>query len=129
MRILLDTNVLLSAFTKEGLCREVLRRCVDRHDLLISASLHEEVKRNLHDKFKKTNTEVVAILRFLSHAALRVPYTPRPFPQCDDQTDHHVLAAAIDGKADYIVTGDKGLLKLGSVEDIPVITPTAFFEV
>jgi putative PIN family toxin of toxin-antitoxin system len=129
LRILLDTNVLLSAFTKEGLCREVLRLCVDRHDLLISDSIHEEVKRNLHDKFKKAKTEALAISNFLSRVALLVPYLPRPFPQCDDQTDHHVLAAAIDGKADYIVTGDKGLLKLGSVEGIPVITPTAFFEI
>jgi len=129
LRILLDTNVLLSAFTKEGLCREVLQRSVDQHDLLISASIHEEVERNLYDKFKKTSAEIAAILNFLSRAGRLVSYVPRSFLQCDDQTDHHILAAAIDGKADYIVTGDKELLKLGSVEGIPVITPTAFFEI
>jgi predicted nucleic acid-binding protein len=43
-----------------------------------------------------------------------------------DPADNRVLEAAIEGKADYIVTGDHALLELGSYEGIEVVTPARF---
>lgn len=47
---------------------------------------------------------------------------------CRDPDDEVVLAAAVEGRADRIVTGDKDLLVLGEYEGIPIITPRAFLD-
>jgi putative PIN family toxin of toxin-antitoxin system len=45
-----------------------------------------------------------------------------------DPKDHHVLACAIGGSADFIVTGDKDLLVLGSYQDTAIVTPSYFLQ-
>ncbi|MEP7292393.1 MAG: PIN domain-containing protein, partial [Chloroflexota bacterium] len=45
-----------------------------------------------------------------------------------DPTDDAILACAVSGKADYIVSGDKHLLNLGSYASIPIVTINLFFE-
>jgi len=44
----------------------------------------------------------------------------------EDDDDNRVLEAAIEGSADYIVSGDTDLLDLGSFQGIPIITPGEF---
>ena len=51
MRIFLDTNVLVSAFTTRGLCEDVLREVLSSHDLIVSFQLFEELERTLTGKF------------------------------------------------------------------------------
>lgn len=46
----------------------------------------------------------------------------------DDPDDDRVLECAITGKADYIVSGDRHLLKLGSYEGIPIMTVRQFMD-
>ena len=45
---------------------------------------------------------------------------------CRDPDDNLLLSLALDGKADYIVSGDKDLLDLIQIQDIPIITPADF---
>jgi putative PIN family toxin of toxin-antitoxin system len=45
-----------------------------------------------------------------------------------DPDDNRVLEAAVAGEAEYIVTGDRDLLDLGSCEGIRIVTPAAFVE-
>lgn len=47
---------------------------------------------------------------------------------CRDPDDNLLLSLAVDGKADYVVSGDKDLLDLVEIQGIPIITPTAFLE-
>lgn len=44
----------------------------------------------------------------------------------DDESDNRVLEAAVDGDADYIVSGDDDLLGLSSFQGIPIVTPGEF---
>lgn len=43
-----------------------------------------------------------------------------------DESDNRVLEAAVEGAADYIVSGDEHLLGLGSFQRIPIVTPAQF---
>jgi len=57
--------------------------------------------------------------------------TPRALPSrvfavIDDESDNRVLEAAVEGAADYIVSGDDHLLRLGSFQGIPVMPPAEF---
>lgn len=47
----------------------------------------------------------------------------------DDPSDNKFLEAAIAGNADYIVSGDKHVLKLKKFKDILIVTPAEFLEV
>lgn len=47
---------------------------------------------------------------------------------CRDPDDEVVLAAAVEGRADRIVTGDGDLLVFGEYEGIPIVTPRAFLD-
>ena len=47
---------------------------------------------------------------------------------CRDPDDNILLALALDGKADYIVSGDKDLLDLTPFQDIPILKPAEFLK-
>lgn len=52
----------------------------------------------------------------------------RVFALVDDETDNRILEAAVEGNAHYIVSGDRHLLDLDTVEGIPLLTPTSFID-
>ncbi len=52
----------------------------------------------------------------------------QPFPSLPDPDDEPIVAAALTGQAHVFVTGDKTLLELHRVVDLPVITPRQFWE-
>jgi putative PIN family toxin of toxin-antitoxin system len=47
---------------------------------------------------------------------------------CRDPDDNLLLSLAVDGKADYVVSGDQDLLDLLQIQGIPIITPAKFLE-
>ena len=51
-----------------------------------------------------------------------------PKPICRDPDDDWVLATAVAGEADVIVSGDKDLLILKRFQGIPIVTPRGFLE-
>jgi putative PIN family toxin of toxin-antitoxin system len=129
MRVLLDTNVLIAAFVARGACTELFEHCARNHTLVTSPTLLAELDVTLRRKFGasvRDANEVVALLRGRFESV-----DPRPLdePVCRDPDDDHVLAAAVDGRCDCIVTGDKDLLVLGSFSGIPIIKPMDFWKI
>ena len=66
MRIFLDTNVLASAVATRGLCADVLREVLTRHDLIISNALLKELKTGPAEKIQRA---FPAYIRVHCHAA------------------------------------------------------------
>ena len=128
MRIVADTNVIVSAFLWGGIPRQVLDAVQAQHlQLFTSRALIVELEDVLSrpkfaDRLAKTRFSPAFLLaRYTQLAALIVPADVGA-PALRDPEDRHVLACAIAARAEAIVSGDADLLALGSYEDIPVIT-------
>ena len=126
MRILLDTNVLVSALLFGGLPRVLLRTAVrGALTFVTSPALLDELEDVLVGKFgfgrvvsRLTRAEIEALADLVEPDELhRVSRDP---------DDDEVLAAAVAGRADVIVTGDRDLLALGVHQGIRILTPREF---
>ena len=127
MRIFLDTNVLASALTTRGLCAELFEVVLQSHDLLISEAVFRELQRILPEKLGQTEAITNGFIVLLRTEG-QVITAEHPLPKLPDPDDEAILAAALAGKANVFVTGDKALLNLESVEGLPIITPRGLWE-
>jgi putative PIN family toxin of toxin-antitoxin system len=125
-RIVLDTNIYISALYYGGKPRQVLDLASARElQLLISLPLKLELERVLRDKFDLPPSELAANADALwSRAKWIAPQ--RRLSLCPDEPDNRVLECAMEGHADFIVTGDRHLLNLGPVAKITILKPDAF---
>ena len=131
MRVVLDTNVLLSALAFPGSKpdRILLRVRHGEIELFLSDFIVAELERILRDKFRfttrQTDDRVSAIRRM---ATLVVPEERIALVAAKDD-DNRILECAVAAHADYLVTGDKEhLLPLRSIGATQIVTPAAFLE-
>lgn len=129
MRVFIDTNVLVSAFATRGLCADLFRVILMHHDALVSDTVVHEFRRVLTDKFRvpgDASAEVVESLADIEHlpsSAMQPEYKVR------DPEDVRILADALEGKADVLLTGDTDLLDLAdNVSELRIMNPRAFWE-
>jgi len=128
MRLVLDTNVVLSAMLWNGTPYRLLQLAVEGEAQLftspvLSAELREILARpHLAAKLleKGTTADAVTALYLESARALSPLSVPRVVP--DDADDDHVIACAVAAKADVIVSGDKHLLNLREHQGIQIVT-------
>lgn len=128
MRVLLDTNVLVSAVLFGGLPRRILEGVArGEFELVTGVELLDELEGVLVERFgfqrgaaRLIRAEIEAV------AELAVP-TALPAASLD-LDDDVVLATATAGAVAVIVTGDKDLLVLESHADIPIRTPREFHD-
>ena len=127
MKVFLDTNVLIAAFAARGLCADVFRLAATDHELLIGAPVLVEMRRILETKLRMpaaARNEVLTVLRRFTQApAARAPLALG----INDPDDEWVVACAIAAEVDVFVTGDKALLSLQRVHNMPVISPREFW--
>jgi putative PIN family toxin of toxin-antitoxin system len=128
VRIVLDTNVLASAFATRGLCADVLRVALSDHELVVPEVVLDELRRVLQKQFKVPRAlaaEIEALLR--EHDVIPRPKSPGT-ARLRDPSDEWVLASALAGHADVIVSGDGDLLVLGRTGPLPVLSPRQFWD-
>lgn len=128
MRLVLDTNVLIAAFISHGVCNELLEHCVLNHEVVLSGFILNEVQEKLTEKFKFTAREADATVRLVKSRTRIVPISPLAEPVCKDSDDDAIIATAIAGQCACIVTGDKDLLDLDTVNGIHVLSPSSFWQ-
>jgi uncharacterized protein len=128
MKIVVDTNVLISAFVFGGNAERVLEHVLASEELVISEFILNELKRVLNEKFDISDDKVNRILTSLSQVALVLsPDIPMP-TVCRDPDDNNILQLAAFASADFIVTGDKDLLILNSFRTTTIVSPTTFLQ-
>ena len=123
MRIFLDTNVLASGLMGHGLCHDLLDRILIEHTVLLGASVYEELHRLLTSKFRvpaELWQQLESGLLALEHAPSVETPLNTPVPDSDDIP---ILVCALPAKADVFVTGDKALLELRMIEELPILSP------
>ncbi len=127
-RVVLDTNVTISAFFWKGYPR-VIYDLVSKRKLvmLLSSDMEKEFIRVLgYPKFGLTSKEIPPFIRNLRSNAEFVEIKSKISLISDDPTDNIFLECAIDGNADYIISGDKHILDLGKYENIQIVKPNEF---
>ena len=127
MRVCLDTNVLVAAVATRGLAADVLRLILAEHDLLVPELVLAELQRVLAAKLKLPAARRAELETFLrEHEVL--PKPPRLLEvEVRDRADAWILASAVAGRADVLVTGDRDLLVLGRRAPLPVLDPRGFW--
>jgi putative PIN family toxin of toxin-antitoxin system len=123
----LDTNVLIAAVVAEGLCRDIARRRVKAHTLVTSPALLDELANTLRDKFGVEPSELPLLAAYRDRSDVVQP-SPLPSPVCRYADDDMVLATAVAGMAEVIVSGDADLLTLGAYAGIRILSPRQFVE-
>jgi putative PIN family toxin of toxin-antitoxin system len=133
MNVVLDTNVVASAaISLKGPPAEIIRAWrADRFSWAISPPLLDELERVLSShRLERYLTwspeEVREFVGLVEEAATVVEPDRRINVIAEDPADNLVLEAAVDAKADYIVTGDSHLLSLAEFEGIPIVSPVHF---
>jgi|SRR5271154_5605178 len=128
-RVVLDTNVYISALMFGGLPGSLLDLAFLRSFTLITSSpLLEELDEKLRKKFGVTAEDAAFVRARLEYVAEVVK--PRETLRVihEDPDDDRVLECAVEGRADVIVSGDRHLLKLSKYQDIPIVTVRQFMD-
>jgi putative PIN family toxin of toxin-antitoxin system len=126
--VFLDTNVLISAFAARGLCADLMRLLLTEHELLTGEVNLTELRRVLLHRFGAPEArvdEVEALLR--DHTVIPTPSSLLPVA-VRDADDAWVLASAVAGAADLLVTGDQDLLVVAADAPLPIVTPREAWE-
>jgi putative PIN family toxin of toxin-antitoxin system len=128
MRVVVDTNVFISAALKEKSPPGTAAHLVAASHLLLKSTITEQelfitmalprLAPLIPLRFRDWLSEVLA-------AAELVAITER-IAACRDPKDDKFLELAVNGHADLIVTGDADLLALNPFREIPIVTPATF---
>ena len=128
MRIFLDTNVIVSAVATRGLCADVLHVVVAEHDLLVGKTVLKELRRVLRQKLRVPAATVNELGAFLRRHSTIVSKQAPLAVSLRDADDEAVLAEAVAGGADILVSGDRDLLRIADAAPIPILAPREFWE-
>jgi uncharacterized protein len=128
VKVFFDTNVLIAAFATRGLCADLFAHVLLEHDLVVGEVVLTELRTKLRTKLKlpkKTIDEIEAQLRDgivvktpAKHLGLKI----------SDPDDEWVVASAVAGGADVLVTGDAAILKLGKRAPLPILSPRGLWD-
>jgi putative PIN family toxin of toxin-antitoxin system len=128
LKVILDTNVLLSAFLTDGMCARILKRARQKDfSFILCEPVLLETKRHLKNKFSLTSRQINLFVAILTEAA---DETYRPAGSlagvCRDPDDDIILVCVAETKSDFLVTGDKDLLVLQAYQGTKIISPRDF---
>lgn len=130
MRIMIDTNVLISAILfPNSYPSQALQKVIEKENLVFCPHILDE----LHLIFQRKFTDKIKNLeRFLSKLSYELVYTPLVieqdrYPQIRDKADLPILVSAILAELDIIITGDKDFLSL-EIDKPIILTPREFVD-
>lgn len=132
MRIVLDTNILLSALISPHGAPDVIYRAwqAGKFNLITSTTQLDELRKaSRYPKFKAIlqPSRVGTMINNLQHAIILDRLNINNV-NINDPNDAFLLSMSITGKADYLITGDRkaGLLQLKNIEHTRIMTPSLF---
>jgi len=128
VRVCLDTNVWVAALATRGLCADVVRVVLAEHELVIGEVIVDELRRTLERKLKLPPSRLASVELLLSQLdVIPKPAKPSAAP-IRDPSDRWILATAVAGEADVLVTGDRDLLSARAKLPVRVLDPRAFWD-
>jgi len=129
MKVVLDSNIYIAAFSSRGLCTSLFELCLDSTSIILSEHILSEVSRVFKKKIKLPPDKIGDIISYLREQCEVVGHKKLDKRVCRDADDDNILALAKEAKADYIITGDEDLLVLEKFESISIIGPRDFWNI
>src|SRR5258708_573344 len=130
MRVVVDTNVFVSAALKDKSLPSIAVHLAVRYGVLLKSTVTEAQLFAVLARPYLAHLVAAAThdwLKELLGAAEAVTITER-IAACRDPTDDKFLELVVNGHADMIVSGDNDLLVLGPFRGIPIVSPAAFVQ-
>lgn len=134
MRVVLDANIFISFLMGGGeTISSVLRLWEEREFLLLASEEiikeYKSVSERFAEKGYLKKTEADELLWWIKNEAYLMKITS-VVTTSPDKKDNRYLACALDGKADFLVTGDKKhLLPLKKISKTKIVSPKEFLKV
>ena len=136
IRAVLDANVFVSALlSPRGFPSKILAAWhAERFHLVISPAILEEISRVFHYpkialRHHWSEGESGLFIEDLAHLAILTPGERTLNVIAEDPSDNRYLECAVEGGAEYIVSGDQHLLQLATYQGIKILTPREFLAV
>ena len=129
MRVMLDTNILISAYIfKSSIMLEIIQRLSSKYSLVLSSYVIGELRKVVRDRFPKN---IIEIEKILLETPFELVYSPQAIPEHDlfiirDKDDEMVLYSAILADVDVLVTGDKDLIAVEDMERPEILSHLEF---
>ena len=130
MRIMLDTNVLISAILfRSEILNQLIEKVADDYTLVLSTFVVDELKSVVERKFPE---KMHAIEKFLTALSYELAYSMDSYDdirlfEIRDDKDYMVLHTAILADVDVLITGDKDFMDV-EIEHPEILTPREFLE-
>ena len=127
MKVVFDTNIYISAFViPGGNAEKAYLKAIDNNfDLYTSIAILTELANKLDKKFGWERHKIEQLVKSITKLA--IVHKSKPWLHVvSDEPDNRVLECALQATAEFIVTGDKHLLKLNKYENTEIIKLSSF---
>lgn len=129
MRILIDTNILLSGLYFHGLPKKLLSELdLEKFKICVNEEIIAEYKDKIDNKFSKSKYKLDRDLREKIFGSFKSFEIVSNLQICRDPDDDKFINCAIDAKAIYIVSGDNDLLTIKNFAGIEIVTARDFYD-
>ena len=129
LKVVLDTNVLVSALVFGGKPQVVIKWLVENGSIYISQDILTETRRIIHAKFPNFLIDFTRLEKLLERDVLWVVLGSIKVNICQDPDDNMIIETALLGQCSYIVSGDDDLLVLKNYQNIQIETPSHFLSI
>lgn len=130
MKVVLDTNVLISGFlTTTGPLQYVVKLALKRHSVILSEYILEEFQAKMKTKLKMPQELVKQALDYLRRRAIIFDVLPSHKIQFTDPKDIPILSLVEATKVNYFVTGDKKLQSIKKLGPTLFLSPREAMEI
>lgn len=131
IRVVLDTNVYISAIIIGGVCEKLFEE-IQKRDLkiFISPFLIEEIVKVLKKEFKWSDEMIQFVICFLLEKAILIYPQKKVFIIKEKEDDNRILEIALEAKAHFLISGDKRhILPLKKINHTQIISPKNFLKI
>lgn len=126
-KVVFDTNIFISALLfPDSVPERIYLLAIERKiELISSPAIMVELADKLRSKFEAREEEITRILKQLARISTIVRPTRR-LKVIEDDSDNRILECGVEAEADFIVSGDKHLLRLKNYQGISIVKASHF---
>ncbi|MBM3283611.1 putative toxin-antitoxin system toxin component, PIN family [Candidatus Gottesmanbacteria bacterium] len=127
LKVVKDTNIYLSGIIFGGNSRHILDILIEKKIIgIASPAILLEISQKLEKKFKWGKEQILITIKTIGKTATIIRPKKRLNIVTTDKNDNKIIEAGVEGRADYIITGDRHLLRIKKYGNIKIVSPAEF---